>query len=171
MPVHNVEIAQTLNKLADLLEIEGANAFRVRAYRNAAHLVESLPRSVADMVAANEDLSELPGIGEALALKMKEIVATGHLGALEQEAKHVPAALSDLMKIPGLGPRRVHELFEKLKITDLASLEQAVREGKIRTLEGFGEKTETRIGEYLHRKTQTVNRMLLVTAEQVVESC
>jgi len=170
MPVHNAEIAQTLNKLADLLEIEGANAFRVRAYRNAAHLVESLPRSVGDMVAANEDLSELPGIGEALAKKLKEIVETGHLGALEQEEKHMPAALSDLMKIPGLGPRRVHELFEKLKITDLASLEHAVREGKLQTLEGFGEKTETRILEYLHRKTPTANRMLLVTAEQVVES-
>jgi len=85
MPVHNVEIAQTLNKLADLLEIEGANVFRVRAYRNAARLVESLPRSVADMVAAHDDLSELPGIGDALALKMKEIVETGHLAALEQE--------------------------------------------------------------------------------------
>lgn len=170
MPVHNVEIAQTLNKLADLLEIEGANAFRVRAYRNAAHLVENLPRSVADMVAAHEDLSELPGIGEALAKKLEEIVETGHLVALEQEEKHVPAALSDLMKIPGLGPRRVHELFEKLKITDLASLEHAVREGKLRALEGFGEKTETRIREYLNRKTQTMKRMLLVTAEQVVES-
>jgi len=170
MPVHNVEIAQALNKLADLLEIEGANAFRVRAYRNAAHLVESLPRSVADMVAANEDLSELPGIGEALAKKLKEIVETGHLVALEQEEQHVPAALGDLLKIPGLGPQRVHELFEKLKITDLASLEHAVRKGKLRTLEGFGEKTETRIIEYLHRKTQTGTRMLLVTAEQVVES-
>jgi len=170
MPVHNVEIAQTLNKLADLLEIEGANAFRVRAYRNAAHLVESLPRSVADMVAANEDLSELPGIGEALAKKLKEIVETGHLAALEREEKQVPPALSDLLKIPGLGPRRVHELFEKLKITDLASLEHAVREGKLRALDGFGEKTETRIREYLHRQTQTVKRMLLVTAEQVVAS-
>ena len=68
MPVHNVEITQSLNKLADLLEIEGANVFRVRAYRNAANLVESLPRSVADMVAVNEDLSELPGIGKALDL-------------------------------------------------------------------------------------------------------
>lgn len=170
MPVHNVEIAQTLNKLADLLEIEGANAFRVRAYRNAAHLVESLPKSVSDMVAANEDLSELPGIGEALAKKLKELVETGHLGALEQEEKRVPPALSDLMKIPGLGPRRVHELFEMLKITDLPSLEHALREGKIRNLEGFGEKTETRIREYLDRKTQTTSRMLLVTAEQVVES-
>ena len=170
MPVHNVEIAQTLNKLADLLEIEGANVFRVRAYRNAARLVESLPRSVADMVAAHDDLSELPGIGDALALKMKEIVETGHLGALEREEKQVPSALSDLMKIPGLGPRRVHELFEKLKITDLASLEHAVRDGKLRTLEGFGEKTETQIREYLNRKTQTGNRILLVTAEQLVAS-
>lgn len=170
MPVHNVEIAQTLNKLADLLEIEGANAFRTRAYRNAARLVESLPRSVADMVKAHEDLSELPGIGAALAGKLKEIVETGHLVALAQEEKRVPATLSDLMKIPGLGPRRVHELFEKLKITDLASLEHAVREGKLQALDGFGEKTETLIREHLNRKTQTMKRMLLVTAGQVAES-
>ncbi len=170
MPVHNVEIARTLNKLADLLEIEGANLFRVRAYRNAAHLVESLPKSVADMVAANEDLSELPGIGEALANKLKEMVKTGQLGALEQEAKHLPATLGDLLKIPGLGPRRVHELFEKLKITDLAGLEHAVRAGKLRTLAGFGEKTETRILAYFNRKAQIGNRMLLVTAEQLVDS-
>jgi len=97
-------------------------------------------------------------------------VETGHLDALEQEEKQVPPALSDLMKIPGLGPRRVHELFEKLKITDMPSLDLAVRQGKLQTLDGFGEKTETRIREYLDRKTQTVKRMLLATAEQMVES-
>ncbi len=170
MPVHNIEIYQALDKLADLLEIEGANAFRVRAYRNAARLIESLPRSVADMVAANEDLAELPGIGAALAQKLKEIVATGHLAALEQEAKHIPAALSDLLKIPGLGPRRVHELFVNLKITDVKSLDRAVREGKLQALPGFGEKTTTRIREHLDRKTRTMARMLLATAEEVVES-
>ena len=170
MPVHNVEIAHILNKLADLLEIEGANMFRVRAYRNAARLVENLPRGVADMVAANEDLSKLPGIGEALAKKLKEIVETGHLTALEQEEKRVPPTLIDLMRIPGLGPHRVHTLFKKLKITDRASLENAVRKGKLQALDGFGEKTETRILEYLHRKTQTAGRMLLASAEQVVES-
>ncbi|MBI2441631.1 MAG: DNA polymerase/3'-5' exonuclease PolX [Lentisphaerae bacterium] len=168
MPVHNIEIAQTLNKLADLLEIEGANVFRVRAYRNAARLVESLPRSVADMVAANEDLAELPGIGEALALKMKEIVETGHLQALEKEAKHVPETLSDLMKIPGLGPKRVHEIFEKLKIADLKGLGNAVRTGKLRALAGFAEKTEHKIREYIERKSKAGNRVLWFTAEQIV---
>ncbi|MBI2437926.1 MAG: DNA polymerase/3'-5' exonuclease PolX [Lentisphaerae bacterium] len=170
MPVHNIEIAQTLDKLADLLEIEGANVFRVRAYRNAARLVENLPRSVTDMVAAKEDLSELPGIGEALALKMKEIVETGHLKALEKEAKQVPETLSDLMKIPGLGPKRVHEIFEKLRIMDLKGLGNAVRTGKLRTLAGFAEKTEQKIREYIERKTQAGNRVLWFTAEQVVAS-
>lgn len=169
MPVQNIEIAQTLDKLADLLEIEGANVFRVRAYRNAARLVENLPKSVADMVAANEDLSELPGIGEALALKMKEIVETGHLKALEKEEKHVPGTLSDLMKIPGLGPKRVHEMFEKLKIKDLNSLKSAVETHQLRTLAGFAEKTEQKISDYIEKKAQAGTRVLLATAEQLVE--
>lgn len=170
MPVHNVEIAEKLGKLADLLEIEGANAFRIRAYRNAVRLVENLPRSVADMVAANEDLSELPGIGEALALKLKEIVTTGHLTALEKEEKQLPPTIGDLMKIPSIGPRRVHEMYDKLKIADLKALEKAVREGRLRTLDGFGEKTEAKILEYIEKKAQSGNRILLVTAEQLIES-
>ncbi|MGQ9662458.1 MAG: DNA polymerase/3'-5' exonuclease PolX [Kiritimatiellia bacterium] len=168
MPIHNVEIAEKLNRLADLLEIEGANPFRVRAYRSAAQTVQNLPRSVADMVATGEDLCQLPGIGEALAKKLKEIVETGELSALKQEEKNLPPTLSDLLKIPSLGPKRVHLMYEKLKIADQKDLEEAVHRGKLRELPGFGPKTEKKILEYLEEKKTTGQRVRLVTAEEVV---
>lgn len=169
MPVHNVEIADMLNKLADLLEIEGANVFRVRAYRNAAQTIESLPRSVAAMVAAGEDLSQLPGIGEALAKKLEEMVKTGELTALKKEERKLPASLRDLLKIPSIGPKRVHAMYEKLKIQGPEDLERAVKNGKLRELGGFGEKTEQKILEFLHGARQTQGRTRLAVAEQIVE--
>ncbi|MCX7591636.1 MAG: DNA polymerase/3'-5' exonuclease PolX [Kiritimatiellae bacterium] len=168
MPVHNAEIADKLSRLADLLEIEGANPFRVRAYRNAAQTILNLPRSVAEMVAAGEDLCQLPGIGEALAKKLKEIVETGELSALQKEEKNLPRTLSDLLKIPSLGPKRVHLMYEKLKIADENDLEKAVRSGKLQTLPGFGPKTEQKILEYLEQKKNVHERTRLAVAEEVV---
>lgn len=168
MSIQNSEIAAMLTQLADLLEIEGENPFRIRAYRNAARLVETLPRNVADMIAAGEDLSSLPGIGEALAKKLQEMVATGHLTALEKEAKHVPASLSDLLKIPGLGPKRVHIIFERLAVRTVADLAQAAQSGKLRELPGFGEKTEALIVRYLADHKPGAERILFASAEQVV---
>ncbi|HXW21652.1 MAG TPA: helix-hairpin-helix domain-containing protein, partial [Rhodomicrobium sp.] len=82
MAVHNADISRIFTRLADLLEIEGANPFRVRAYRAAAQTIEDLPRNAADMIAAGEDLTRLPGIGKDLAGKIQEIAETGDLQAL-----------------------------------------------------------------------------------------
>jgi DNA polymerase (family 10) len=103
MSVRNAEIAEIFDRMAALLEIQGANPFRVRAYRNAARTVGDLPRSVGDMLAEEEDLSKLPGIGKDLSGKIAEIVATGHLTALKELEKEVPAGLVDLTLLPGLG--------------------------------------------------------------------
>lgn len=169
MSMQNIEIAVMLTQLADLLEIEGENPFRVRAYRNAARLVETLPRSVAAMIEAGEDLSELPGIGEALAERLKEMVSTGHLTALEKEEHHVPATLSDLLKVPGLGPKRVHVIYEQLNIRTVADLARAVEAGRLRELPGFGDKTETLIRQFLQNRTPGPQRVLRATAEQLME--
>jgi len=105
MPVHNADIAAVFDEIADLLEIEGANLFRVRAYRNAARTLRDLPGEVAGMVANGEDLTELPGIGKDLAAKIKEIVKTGTAVMLDEHSKTVPATLTELLRIPGLGPK------------------------------------------------------------------
>jgi len=170
MPVRNAEIADLFDRMAALLEIQGANPFRVRAYRNAARTVSGLPRSVADMLAAEEDLSKLPGIGKDLAEKIAEIVETRHLAALEEVEEEVPAELVDLTRLPGLGPKRVKILHENLGIRDLAELERAARRHRIRELAGFGAKTEQRILEALSRHPPGERRHKLADVEEIASS-
>lgn len=140
MAVQNSEVRDIFNKLADLLAIEGANPFRIRAYRTAARTVSGLSRNLSDMVQEAEDLTELAGIGEDLAGKIREIVQTGTLSLLEDMEKQTPARLSELMNVENLGPKRVKALNRELGITTLKELEQAAKNGKIRELEGFGKK-------------------------------
>ncbi len=154
MSVHNLEIAALLNQLADLLDIEGDNVFRVRAYRNAARTIEGMSRGIAEMVAGGEDLSALPGIGAALSKKLAEIVTTGHFHALERETAHLPPGLLDLLQIPGLGPKRVGQLYRELKVCGLPELETALAEGTVTKLHGFGDKTVERIRDWLQRRQQ-----------------
>jgi DNA polymerase (family X) len=167
MPVQNSEVARLLNRLADLLEIEGANPFRLRAYRNAARLVEELPHAVASMIESGADLTELPGIGVDLAAKIATIVGTGRLPQLEEVEARIPAGLMDLTGLAGLGPKRIHALHQALGITGLQDLEQAARAGKVRGLEGFGEKTETKILQEIERRAATPQRTRRVEAEAI----
>jgi DNA polymerase (family 10) len=145
MPVHNAEIAALFERLADLLEIQGANPFRVRAYRNAARTIAGHPEPMAELVARGADLKELPGIGEALAGKITTIVRSGRLPALDEAARRTPAVLSDLMRIPGVGPKRVRRLHESLGLRSVEDLKRAATSGLIRGLPGFGAKTEQMI--------------------------
>ena len=144
-PVHNASIAETLRHVADLLEIEGANPFRIRAYRRAAQTVEDLPQSAAKMVAEGKTLVGLPGIGKDLAGKITEIVNSGRLGALAEIEARTPTTLSALTTVPGLGPKRVHRLHEALGIKTVKDLERAAKTHKIRELRGFTAKTEEKI--------------------------
>jgi DNA polymerase (family 10) len=166
MPVQNSDVSDIFNKVADLLEIEGANAFRVRAYRNAARSVSSLPRNVSDMIRAEKDLTELPGIGKDLAGKIKEIVETGSLAQLEELEGKTPPELSRLMKVAGLGPKRVKALNQNLGVTSLKDLKEAAQKGKVRELEGFGKKTEQAILEELEQAEGKEERIKLMEAEQ-----
>ena len=168
MPVHNSDIEEILGTVANLLEIKGENPFRVRAYRNAARIVQGLSQSVAEMVRQGTDLSELPGVGKDLAGKIAEIVQTGTLPLLAELQGEMPAGLADLMKVPGLGPKRVALLYKKLGITTLHDLAQAAEQGRIQTLEGFGQKTEQRILEEAAKLQQRQSkRISLVVAEQI----
>jgi DNA polymerase (family 10) len=168
MPVHNSEIADMFEKLADLLEIEGANPFRVRAYREGARTVNAYPRSMSDLLLDEEDLTQLPGIGKDLAAKIKTIVETGELPALKKVQARTPAALSDMMHIQGLGPERVKRLYTNLGIESLDDLKRAARSGEIRKLKGFGAKTEEMIRERLAHFEGEEHRTRLSVAEQIV---
>ena len=167
MTVHNNEIAAMFEELADLLEIEGANPFRIRAYRNAARTVGGLSASVSEMAQAGNDLTQLPGIGDDLADKIKTIAATGKLPLLEEVRSRVPPALSGLMRVEGLGPKRVKALYDKLKIRSIDDLKRAATAGRIRQLAGFGEKSEALIKEHVERLSSTEQRLLLITAEEI----
>jgi len=167
--MHNSQISDLLNRLADLLEIEEANPFRVRAYRNAARTISDLLHSVESMIAAGVDLSDLPGIGEDLAGKIREIVATGHLSLLDSVEKRTPKALAELVALPGLGPKRVKALHEALAIETLEDLARAARAGKIRALPGFGAATEQKILQEIQRRAERQKRPVLAVAERLAE--
>ena len=168
MAVQNAEIARILNQLADLLEIEGGNQFRVRSYREAASALENLSRSVGDMVEQGQDLSRLPGVGESIAAKIEEIVRTGKLAQLEELQKRFPPQLSGLMNVPGLGPKRVQTLHAQLGIESLEDLEKAARSGAVSELPGFGKKIQTEILQHLEQGQGAPLRMPLAEAEQLV---
>jgi DNA polymerase (family 10) len=170
MPVHNADIAAVFDEIADLLEIEGANRFRIRAYRNAAHTLRDLPQEVAEMLDKGEDLTELPGIGEDLAAKIKEIVETGTAAALEEHRKAVPATLTELLRIPGIGPKRVKALYHDLGIRTLEQLQKAAQEGRVKGLQGFGEKTERHILDQLKARVSEERRFKLAVATQYAEA-
>lgn len=169
MPVTNSDVSTIFQRMADLLEIQGENVFRIRAYRNAAHTIDGLGESVATMVGRGEDLSELPGIGKDLAGKITEIVASGHLAALDRLARRVPGQLAEMMQLPALGPKRVAALHEKLGIRTLAQLEAACRSGKLRQVPGIGDKTVARVLDALERWKAAPKRTRIDVAEQVVE--
>lgn len=170
MPVHNADVAASFDELADLLEIEGANPFRIRAYRNAARTLRDLPRDVAAMVEQGEDLTELPGIGEDLAAKIKEMVATGTAAMLEEHRKAVPATVREWLKIPGLGPKRVKILYESLGIRTRDQLQKAAQGGRVKTLPGFGAKTEQHILDQLKAQEGEAARVQLAIASQYADA-
>jgi len=167
MPADNAEIAELFNRYADLLEIQDANPFRVRAYRNAARVVAGSSRGMAELVAEDRDLDELPGIGKDLAAKIEVIVHTGKLPQLEQLQKRIPRALSELMGLPGLGPKRVKLLFRELNIRGFEDLKRASSSGKLGELPGFGAKTVARILASLENRHPGPQRFKLADAELI----
>lgn len=170
MPVHNADIAAIFEEIADLLEIEGANPFRIRAYRNAARTLSELPQDARVLLEKGDDLTRLPGIGDDLAAKIAEIVATGSCSLLQRLRKELPPAITELLHIPGLGPKRVKALYHDLDVQTVEQLYRAARDGRIRALSGFGEKTELNILQAVEAHVSQSRRFKLATAAQYAES-
>jgi len=169
MPIDNGAIAARFDEMADLLEIDDANPFRVRAYRNAARTLRGLGQSVATMLDEGEDLTKLPGIGKDLAAKIAELCASGELPQLQALEEQVPAGLTEVLGVAGIGPKRASALHEGLGVASLADLERAARAGRVRALPGFGAKTEARILRELETRGGAEQRMGLPEAEAAAE--
>ncbi|MHB1294670.1 MAG: DNA polymerase/3'-5' exonuclease PolX [Anaerolineae bacterium] len=168
MPADNEEAARILNEVGDVLEIQGADVYRVRAYRNASRYLLDMGQSVATLLEQGQDLSALPGIGKALAVKIEEIVRTGRLKYLDEIEQETPPALLALLRVGGLGPKRVRTLHDRLGILTIDELRKAAQAGQVRELPGFGEKTEQRILDALARRTEEDVRIRLDAAERIV---
>ena len=154
MSVDNAEIARLITRYADLLEVDGANSFRIRAYRNAVRLLTGSAYDMAKLVAEGRDLAELPGIGKILADKITTIVRTGALPQLEKLEQRVPEGLADLMELPGLGAKRVGVLYHELGIEGVDGLDRAIRAGNLDHLSGFGPKTIAQLRAALATRNQ-----------------
>lgn len=142
----NADIARVLDEVADLLEIQGANPFRVRAYRTAARTIETLAESASAIAKrAPEELAELPGIAKDLAGKVAEIAATGDLALRRELTAKVPSTLVTMMRVDGIGPKRAKRLYEELGLRSLDEVEAAARAGKLHDMKGIGEVLERRI--------------------------
>jgi DNA polymerase (family 10) len=166
--VRNPLVAKILYEIADLLDLDGV-AFKPRAYRRAAEVVESLGEPIEDLVASGAH-AELPGVGEAIAKKIAEIVETGHLAYHEELKAKLPIDLYALTRVEGVGPKTAKLLYETLGVRSLADLEVAARDGKVRTVKGFGEKTEEKILRGLVETRGVEGRMLLGLALPLAES-
>ena len=138
------EIAAVLEEIATLLELKDENPFKIRAYANAARSLETFGANLSDL--QDEDaLEKIPGIGKAIAAKIKELAATGSLKYLEELRADFPAAILELFSIPGLGAKKIKALYEKLHISSIAQLQKACESGRVAELPGFGETTQGKI--------------------------
>ncbi|HLQ46052.1 MAG TPA: helix-hairpin-helix domain-containing protein, partial [Planctomycetaceae bacterium] len=162
----NADVARLFEDLADLLELDGANPFRVRAYRNAARTVEGLSADVAALVSRDPaELQQLDGIGKDLADKIVTIVRTRQLPQLEELKARIPAGVVQMLRIPGLGPKKVAALFKELGLDTLDALKQAAEQGRIADLKGFGKKTEQTILEGIALAAEAGQRVFLADAK------
>ena len=167
------QVAEVLIGIATLLELNGENPFKTRAYLNAARTIETMSEPL-DKVVAEQRLGEMKGIGEALQKKITELVTTGKLAYYEELKAATPPGLVAMLEIPGLGPKKIKALHDELGIETVEQLEQACQGGQIAGLKGFGEKTQTNILEGIHRRRAYASRHLisdaLPTAEPLLEA-
>ena len=167
----NSHIADAFDLLGDILDFQGANPFRVRAYRNSARTIRDYPEPLAAMVETQKErLTEIEGVGEDLAAKIITLVQTGALPMLEELKKQVPESVLALLRIPGVGPKKAAALHKQLGILTLEQLKTACEAGKVRELKGFGEKTEQIILQGMNIAAQAHQRLYWAEADQIVQA-
>jgi DNA polymerase (family X) len=167
----NVEIAAVFEHVADLLEFQGANPFRIRAYRNAARTIHDLHESVDDILAdQNRSLLEIEGIGKDLADKITQLVLSGSLPMLDELLAEIPESVLAILRVPGLGPKKASILFHELKVKNIDQLREACQQHRVRELKGFGAKSEATILQGLDIASEADRRILWADADKHVQS-
>lgn len=166
--MENLDIARTLTLLADLLEIQGANPFRVRAYRNAVNTVNGLSKPLATMVEEGEDLTELPGIGKNVAAHVVELLDTGIIGRLEEVEAEIPRTLAELVALDGVGPKKAKKLFDDLGVKTVDDLEAELDAGRVQELEGFGVRSAEKIRVSITEHRQHTGRFRIDEVEKLI---
>jgi DNA polymerase (family 10) len=171
--VDKAAVSQVLRDIALLLQLQGESGYRVRAYEMGADRISGLPQDLGPLVASGR-LESLPGIGPALAEKITELVTTGRLGYFEELKARFPPGLLELLKLPDIGPKKVATLWRELDVGGVEDLERACREGRVRQLRGFGEKSEAKMleGIAVYRRARGERKLLgdaLPVAEALLE--
>ena len=169
-PIDNAELARLFSEIADLLDVKGDNAFKIRAYRAAADTIAPCAEPVVGM---NEDqLRTLPGIGKDLAAKIREIAETGTCAYHQDLLQQFPPTILDLLRLQGVGPKTVALLYSALHIGSVEELAAAAREGRLRGVKGFGPKKEALILKAIEEREKDAGRHLLsetaATAAEIV---
>src|ERR1043166_7315212 len=145
------EIARTLEQIAALLELQGENPFKIRAYVNAARAIETFGGNVPDLQ-DEEAVAKIPGIGKSIALKIKELAATGSLKYLEDLRAQFPEAILELFSISGLGAKKIKALYDQLNVSSIEQLQKACEEGRVAELPGFGQTTQQKLCDTIAKR-------------------
>jgi DNA polymerase (family 10) len=171
MAMNNAQIAIVLDEIADLLEIENANPFRVRAYRNGARAVRDLTEAVETMLCdETRKLTDIAGIGKDLAEKIGTLCQTGSLPFHQELLAHIPVSVLTLMRVPGVGPKKAAALHRELNISTLEELREACISNRVQKLKGFGTKTEQTILAGLDHASSTQQRLTWAEADDFAQS-
>ena len=166
--MENLDVARTLTTLADLLEIQGANPFRIRAYRNAVNSVNSLSRPLTAMVSAGEDLTELPGVGKSVAHHIVELLETGRIERLDEITTDMPVTLAELMRLDGVGPKKAKKLFDELDVKSVDDLAVELDAGTVQELDGFGVRSVEKIRHAIEDYRRHIGRFQINEVEMLI---
>lgn len=164
--MENKDVARILRETAQLLEIDGAIVGRYRSYEKVAELLYSIPERIEDLAKDDAKLKALPGVGDGMAAHIREILATGDYELRARLLKKFPITLLDLLNLQSLGPKKVALLWKKFKAGTVADLEKLAREGKLRDVEGFGEKSEENILKATALAKKSSGRFLVNVADE-----
>jgi len=168
--MENREVAKVLRETAQLLEIDGAQIGRYRSYEKVAELLDALGEPISELAQDPEKLMELPGIGERMAEHIGEILKTGDYTLRKRLLKKYPHTLLELLTLQSLGPKKVALLWRKFKAGTVADVERLAREGKLRELEGFGEKSEENILKAVEVFKKSAGRFHIQVADHAAET-